>query len=307
MNYKYQLDLEITRLLKFIISYDENFKAFKFNDTWVNEINDHFYKVKITIIMQLLAKYLKHGLKQAEYLEYLKNWISKKLSQIENYELNSIEFFESYTQKISTVNGHSKEPTSNSELFKTYKEDNKLALEQNPDLVNYLNFFSKKINNLKTEQDFEKGLLLYALNTYKDALKDLHGYIYEISNDAEYIDFKSIDLGDWEESTVKEKKHRLGHLNLSKKKVAHFFRILLEENYLVFDEKDDAANRLEMKRFVEDNFTFKNLKKERSAIKTFRREYSEVCSNLSPDVKEHKDFIDKLISKLQTRKDNLKD
>jgi hypothetical protein len=97
------------------------------------------------------------------------------------------------------------------------------------------------------------------------------------------------------------------HFNLDKKSVAHLFLFLLEEKIIVFDEINESKNELKMKQFVEANFTYQNTSKDRVPIKTFSREYSEVRSISSPDVKKHKQFIDSLISLLQQRKNRLKD
>ncbi|GGE44396.1 hypothetical protein [Psychroflexus planctonicus] len=307
MNYKYQVDLNLTKLLKLKIKYNETYETYMLNDTWVNEIDEYFYEDKIGSIKNLIAKQLKYGLKQKEFLEDLSRRIYNKYDRLKNYDLNSLNFFETYPNITFTKDDSEEKPASNASLFENYSNENELAYEKNPVLIGYLNHFSNKLNGLKTKEDFEKGLLLYALNNYKSALWDLHGYISEILNNVDFIDFKNINIEDQVRSAVKKNKNRLGHFNLSKKDVAHFFRILLEEDYLVFDETSDNKNELEMKKFVEANFTFRNHKKERIRIKTFNREYSEVIYKSRPGPKLHRDFIDKLILKLQMRKKNIKD
>jgi hypothetical protein len=305
MNYGYKTDSAVNDLLKFKIKFSETEQTYMLNDTWVNEIDDHSYYEKIDNIKKLLYKQLKGGLKQEEYLQNLLNPIWKKVEVIGDY--NSFEFFKLYSKKILPVHHSDKKPTSNNEFFEKYKKGDNVTSEKNAELFGFLNLHSKKMNNFQTQLDFEKGLLLFAVDTYRQVLMDLHDYIYTIRMNAEFTDFKSLDFEDFEESMAKKKKDRFGHMNLDKKSVAHLFRILIEEDCLVFDETNETNNRLEMKRFVEDNFTFKNTKKERVPIKTFNREYAEVCSSLSPYVKKHKEFIDKLILQLEARKNSLKD
>lgn len=305
MNYGYLTDSAVNDLLKFKIKFSETEQTYMLNDTWVNEIENHSYYEKIDNIKKLLHKQLKGGLKQEEYLQNLLNPIWKKVEVIMDY--NSFEFFKLYSKKILPVHHSDKKPTSNNEFFEKYKKGDNVTSEKNAELFSFLNLHSKKMNNFQTQLDFEKGLLLFAVDTYRQVLMDLHNYIYTICMNAEFTDFKSLDFEDFEESMAKKKKDRFGHMNLDKKSVAHLFRILIEEDCLVFDETNETNNRLEMKRFVEDNFTFKNTKKERIPIKTFNREYAEVCSSLSPHVKKHKEFIDKLISQLEARKNSLKD
>lgn len=304
MDYAYKTEDAINELLKFKINFSETYNTYLFNGMWINEINESYYSEKIVNIKRLLHKQLKNGLKQEEYLQNLLDLIWKKVEYIEKFKCFSTEFFELYSEKITSVNYVHKEPNSNNKLFEIYKAGSKNISSQAYELFNFLNFHSEKLNDFQTPLDFERGFLLYTINAYREAIKSLYSFIYTIHMNAEFTDFKNLKF---EEFSTKKKSERICHINLDKKSVAHLFRILLEEDYLVFNEANETNNRLEMKRFVEDNFTYQNAKKERRPIETFNREYSEVSSSLSPEVKKHKEFIDKLILKLQDRKNKLKD
>jgi hypothetical protein len=253
-----------------------------------------------------LHKQLKHGHKQAEYLQDLLDYIWTKVDYIEDYKYNSFEFFELFSDKISDIISHESIPVSNSDLYEEYKIDPSSETTNESELFNFLRFHSSGMNDFQTEIDFEKGRLLFVLSVYSETLKDLYGFMYSIHMNAEYIDFKSLDFEDFI-IPPKNIKENICHINLNKKSVAHLFRILLEENFLVFDETNENNNRLEMKQFVENNFTYQNNKNQRTSIDTFNREYSEVVSPSSPEVKVHKKFIDDFILKLQNRKSRLKD
>ena len=296
MNYKYKADQAVNEFVKFKIYFCKTYNTYSFNNKWINEIDEYYYLEKIKNIKRLLHKQLKHGQKQAEYLQYLLDHIWNKVDYIEQCKYSSFEFFELFSDKISDITSHESIPASNSDLYKEYKTGSSSETTNEPELFDFLRFHSKEMNDFQTEIDFEKGRLLFVLSIYIEALKDLYGFIYTIHMDAEYIDFKSLDLEDFiiPPKVIKE---RICHINLNKISIAHLFRILLEEDFLVFDETNETNNKLELKRFVENNFTYQNNKNQRTPIETFNREYSEAVSNLSPGVKAHKKFIDELILK----------
>lgn len=306
MNYKYKTDQAVNELVNFKIYFCKTYNTYLFNNKWINEIDEYYYLEKINNIKRLLHKQLKHGQKQAEYLQYLLDHIWNKVDHIEQCKYSSFEFFELFSDKISDITSDESIPASNSDLYKEYKTGSSPETTNKPELFDFLRFHSTGMNDFQTEIDFEKGRLLFVLSIYIEALKDLHGFIYSIHMDAEYIDFKSLDFEDF---IIPSKliKGSICHINLNKKSVAHLFTILLEINFLVFDETNKTNNRLELKRFVENNFTYQNYKNQRTSIETFNREYSEVASNSGYEVKAHKKFIDELILKLQARKSSLKD
>lgn len=306
MNYKYQTDQAVKELVNFKIYFCKTNKIYLFNNKSLNEIDDYYYSEKIKKIKSLLHKQLKHGLKQTEYLQYLLDYIWNKVDFIEGCKFSSFEFFELFSDKILEITDNEYTSSVNNSLYKKYKSDSQPETGNELELFTFLSFHSTKMNDLNTEIDFEKGRLLFVLSSYIDALKDLHGFIYSIHMDAEFIDFKSLDFEEFI-TPSKFKKTSLCHINLNKKSVAHLFRILLEEDFLVFDEINEANNKLELKRFVENNFTYQNSKNKRTSIETFNREYSEVASPSSFEVKAHKKFIDELILILQNRKSRLKD
>ena len=306
MNYKYKTDQAVNEFVKFKIDFCKINNTYLFNNKWISEIDAYYYSEKIKNIKNLLQKQLKHGHKQAEYLQDLLDYIWNKIYYIEDYKYSSFEFFELFSDKISDITSYESIPVSNSDLYKEYKIDSSSETTNESELFNFLHFHSSRMNDFQTEIDFEKGRLLFVLSVYSETLKDLYGFMYSIHMNAEYIDFKSLDFEDFI-IPPKNIKENLCHINLNKKSVAHLFRILLEENFLVFDEINENNNRLEMKQFVENNFTYQNNKNQRTSIDTFNREYSEVVSPSSPEVKVHKKFIDDFILKLQNRKSRLKD
>jgi hypothetical protein len=93
---------------------------------------------------------------------------------------------------------------------------------------------------------------------------------------------------------------------LDKKNIAHLFKILIDEEIFVFDSTSDYQNKLQMKRFVQENFTYLNSKNEKVPISTFNREYSEASSFQDEEIKKQEDVLNRFISLLEARKNNLK-
>lgn len=307
MNYKHEADKELNKFLKFRIKHSQKFKTYMINDKWVNEINEAYYAQLTEDLKNKITKQLKYGLKPVEYLNDILQSTENRIDQLKNYTLDSFNFFESYTKSIKEDFAHEVEPKSNVEFFQLYKNNKELAEKENQDLFNHLSSLEYTGNKIQTLEDFEKGMLLYAINLYLDALWELQGFIYKYLIDPEFIDFKAIEIYENQPPRPLKRENERAHFNLDKKSVAHLFRILLEEEYLVFNEKNQSKNSLEMKRFVEAHFTYQDAKNNRIPIEKFNREYSEVSSFSSPEVKKHKEFIDQLISTLEARKNRLKD
>jgi hypothetical protein len=277
------------------------------NEKWVNEIDEAYYTQITEDLKNKITKQLKYGLKPVEYLNDILQSTENRIDQLECYALDSFDFFESYTKSIKEDFAQDEGPKSSVKFFQLYKNNKELAEKENQDLFHHLSSLEYTGNKIQTQEDFEKGMLLYAINLYLDALWELQGFIYKYLIDPEFIDFKAIEIYEKVPSSNLKQENERAHFNLDKKSVAHLFRILLEEEYLVFNEQNQSKNSLEMKRFVEANFTYQDAKNNRIPIEKFNREYSEVSSFSSPEVKKHKEFIDQLISTLEARKNRLKD
>lgn len=306
-NFAYKTDQAVLELAKFNIEFCKTKKSYLFNNEWVNTDIEYYYNKHIEKIKKLLHVQLKTGLNHKEYLQNLLDNLNKRIDWLLEKNYNLPEFFENYS--IKTVDTGYLQPvvTSNKSSFGNFLNNSAEPDSSEIRVFWFLQLFEKEFNYYKDILDFEKGLLLYTIKSYKHSLSNLYQYIKSIHENVEFTDFKRLDQINFKELEQKQKTERICNFNLDKKSVAHLFRILLEESFLVFDETNETNNRLEMKRFVEDNFTYQNVKKERIPIETFNREYSEVSSPSSSEVKKHKEFIDKLILKLQIRKNTLKD
>jgi hypothetical protein len=306
MNYKYLADKELNSFLKFRIIHNQKFKTYMINDKWVNEINEAYYTQIIEDLKNKITKQLKFGLKPLEYLKDILQSTENRIDQLEGYALDSFDFFESYTKSINEDFTHEKEPKSNVKFFQLYKNNKELAEKENQDLFHHLSFLEFTGNKIQSQEDFEKGMLLYAISLYLDALWELQGFIYVYLIEPEFTDFKAIEIYEKDPTSNLEQGNQRAHFNLNKKEVAHLMRTLLEEGIIIFDNADAFKNRLKMKEFIENNFTYKDPKGEKVPIKKFNREYSEACSPQSDEVSLHKGFILGLVEKLKERTNRLK-
>ena len=305
MNYAYLTNEAVNELLKFKIYYCKTNNTFLFNNKWINEIDEYYYAEKIDNIKKLLHQQLINGLKHAEYLQNLLDLIETKIDQLDKYKFYSFEFFKLYSKKIKTLDSYNTKPSSNIELFEKFKTDSSSINTAESDLFNFLNFKSPNKNFFATELDFEKGIMLHVLSLHSEVLANLHGFIYSIHMNAEFIDFKNLRYEDIEHFYTAQKKDQPCHFNLDKKSIAYLFRVLIEENIIVFNESDINKNVLEMKTFVQNNFTYLNDQKEHIPIKNFNREYSEMKSREEDPVKKQMKTNEFLLNLFEKRKNEL--
>jgi hypothetical protein len=306
MNYVYETDSAIAELLQFKISHSVTNNQYLFNNRLVNEIGEDYYENAVNNIKMLLHKALKNGTNHSEYLQSKLDIIWKHIEYIERYKCYSPEFFDLYSNKIRPVTINENTTFSNTDLYEKYKEDSEQISATENDMFAFLNFHSENLNQYKTQLDFHKGLLLYAIDKYREIVKDLYYFLYSIHMNVEFTDFKNLDFEIFVKSNKTAKPKRLFHFNLDKKSIAHLFKVLIEEDILVFDGTNDYMNTLTMKKFVEDHFTYLNNKNQKVVIKNFNREYAEANSLQDNEINKQEEVLNYLIGILEKRKAYLK-
>ncbi len=307
MNYASQTNRAVFELSKFKVQFCETYQTYLLNNKWANTYSESYFHEQSDLVKSLLCQQLKNGLNHKEYLQNLLDNLENRIDSLDKNKSNSPDFFENYSIKIAYTNIHQQEPHSNQSKYERYLNNQLEPDASEIEFFSFLTFHEKKLNGYKNILDFEKGLLLYTIMLYRDAITNLDDYINSIFMNVEFTDFKNYDFEDFHSLKPQQKNNMVCNFNLDKISVAHLFSILINEDIIMFDELNYAKNNTKMKRFVEQNFTFLNFRKERIAIKTFNREYSEATCVGSAAVKQHKAFIDKLILILQTRKTNMKD
>ena len=296
----------LIRFLKFSIRFSESNTTYSLNNRWVNEIDEFYFMNEAKKVKYHIVKQLRHGLRHEEYLICLVGQVWKRLEYLQKYMHNTPDIIKEFKEIINPERMDDEPLIANISIYDEFINNVSQFKSQDSDRFNYLMLVSKYLNNYETKLDFQCGLLLYAIKKYYKEVNDLHSYLLSLSEKARYIDFKNLTFEGLKESSFDRQNNQLCHFNLAKKGVAQLFRILLEERIVVFDEKDDRNNELQMKRFAQINFTYQHpVTGVRTLIETFNREYSEACNRLSPEKERHEKFIDNLITILKQRKANL--
>lgn len=302
MNYKYEAEGALLRLLKFKIRFSETHEAYLLNDKWVNEIDEDYFKRIAEHAKRLLNKQLKYGLNQEEFLNTVLDRLSNRLQSIRKYHSITPDITKEYSEMKDPVIPHKETPFAHTDWYEKYKKEINLETIFGKDRLNYLEYHSIKLNNYDKQIDFEYGLLSYAIKKYDEAVSSLYSYVFSLVENARLIDFKHLDFDEELLSDDNAKNEQLCHFNMDKKSLAHLMRILIEGNLIVFDEKNERRNLLLMKRFVEKYFTFLNSSKERVSIKSFNREYSETASFQEEEIPKRNKFINDIVVLLEQRK-----
>ena len=306
-NFAHKTNQAIIEFSKFNIEFSEKNKSYLFNNLWINIEIDSYHNEQIDRIKNLLHIQLSAGLNHKEYLQNLLDILNKRINWLLENNYNLPIFFENYSIKKTDYDFLLPARNSNKSSFKKKINNSPVPNSTERQIFWFLELFEKEFNDYKDELDFEKGLLLYSIKSYRHALLILSEYIKSLHQYVEFSNFKGLSIVNSNEVKQTQRNVRICNFNLDKKNVAHLFRILIEEKLIVFDEFSDSKNLTEMKSFVEENFTYQNKKKERMAIDKLNREYSEASWRLEDEDKiRHNKLIDKLVLTLQTRKANLK-
>jgi hypothetical protein len=91
--------------------------------------------------------------------------------------------------------------------------------------------------------------------------------------------------------------------HLNKSDLAQFFYILMDENILFFDDRNEKHNRSMMQKFLQENFTYRGDSGLQVSIETVSKQFSESKGYTYGD--KQLLFLDKIIFLFQKRKEKL--
>lgn len=168
MNYAYKTNTAVYKFSKLKICFSQNHCTYSLNGSWINEIDEKHFKEKIENIKELLHKHLTNGLRHKEFLQDLIDITHNSIDFLNQYNYHTSEFLDFYSNRIKYEYDIQKAPNSNSELYERYKNDFKHKNQKEAELFGFLELHASKLNDYKTQLDFEKGLLLNALSIYKN-------------------------------------------------------------------------------------------------------------------------------------------
>jgi len=247
-------------------------------------------------------------LKNDNYVQSIIDLIENKIEYFEKLNYNSPEFFDKYKGKINIIEESSENYKNNTKLFTLYKL-NEIDNGVNEELFGYLNFLSPKLNNIKTQLDFDKGHFLYFFHSYLLIVKDFNLFLTKLYDHVNYINFTSYQFDDFLSIGIGKGSltHSNYHFNLQKIEIAYLFKILMNENIVSFDLSSESKNKLKMKKFIEANFTYlKQGTTKRIPIKDFNKEYAEAHSSVTQkNINKELIFLDFFIEIFNRRKQEL--
>ncbi len=303
MNLVFKTEDALSKLLVFRIEYFHHLQTYLFKGIWISDIlNDTFLK-EVERFKPVLLNQLKDGLNQEEYLNKVGNRIKEKLELLKKHKIGTIEFIQSYGEFIKPLNEITILPSLDTDLYDEFKVSLKEGKTDETDLFAYLVRFAEGKFNYTQYHEFQIGRLSYVVWNYFTALNELYKYVLTLQENARFIDFKSLKVEDEKVSVVSTRTGVKLHFNLSKINVAYLFRFFLKEQIIVFDDKDERNNELQMKSLVDTYFTYLNKSNERVPMKDFNREYSE--SKDYRNVQKYISFIDSFVTRLELYRDSL--
>ncbi|GAA4281972.1 hypothetical protein [Gaetbulibacter aestuarii] len=306
-NIAYQTRQAVLEFTQCEITFCKKNQSFLLNNQWTRKYTESYFSEKVDTLKNQIVKQLTVGRNQKVYLKELLKLLENRIGWLISKQSTQIIFFKKYRVKVIEANDISAISQSDKLSYDNLSNPSKARNDEDQKIYWFLQSYEGTLTNFDPSRDFEIGLLLYVLRLYKRALRALIEYIKPFHSQADFIDFHRSYGSSGFGSVENDRKDRLCHFNLDKKSVAHFWRILVEEKLIVFDELNESKNLLQLKKFVEDNCSYQNTSKERKQIKTFNREYAEVSARQMPEDKQkHLAFIEELIVILEHRKSSLR-
>lgn len=306
--YTTDLNHKLYMFLKHNISFNTEHNKYIFFDKWANEIDKSYFDEKISEIKQLLHNQLKYGLNNELVLDELVEMTGNKVNWFSETEIYNVSYVDSLALKNKSMDRIPPEQKIVSEFFIDYTEEEMQEYENKFSMIsedeNYfytLTRYAKELNNYQNPADLEKVQLMYCLELYKEAVYEIHQYIYQWQMNLPTTDLSKIDF-EAHETIVNNLKCSS---NWNKKDIARLFQLLSEVGIFYFDNSNSTKNGILMKKFIETNFTYYSTKHGRQhQIESINKEFSNVTAPLYKQ--EQVKFLDNLIDTIKLNRDQLK-
>ncbi|RDI14418.1 hypothetical protein [Flavobacterium sp. AG291] len=305
--YTTDLNNKLYMFLKHTISFNTEHNKYIFFDKWANEIDKSYFDEKISEIKQLFHKQLKHGRNNETVLNDLVEMTGNTVNWLSETEIHKVSYIDSLALKNKSMDTIPPEQKIVSEFFIDYTEEEMLeyenrflALNDDLDYFYTLTRYIKELNNYQKPTDLEKVQLMYCLELYKEAVYEIHGYLYQWQMDLPTTDLSKIDF----EIADRVINNLKCNTSLQKIDLAHLFRFLKESKIFFFDENDPYRNARLMNQFIEDNFNYRDKKGEIVEIKNINKQFSII--NDRENKKNYVSFLTRLIKNITHYRDNTK-
>jgi hypothetical protein len=304
----HEIENQLIAFLKPKIVFNTIYSQFSFNNNWLIDLDENYFKNEAQDILSKVNAHLEVGNDNYEFLDYLAKSINQKLNTIEENKILDINFIDEYVETIKHV--------SNDNILapKAEKYSVELLLDANITLDDERNYYSnireyalifdKYTNPVAVE--FVK--LHYVITIYYSCLLRLFKYIDIIKVNIHAIKPSLFDFTEilakygFSEVVPDYKVKETCHINLSKKDTGVLFLILMEEGIFKFNTHNIKKNKVAMEKFIESNFSYNGDGNNRRVIKNMKQVFSELAS---PKMKAQLPLLDELILVLQQRKNKI--
>lgn len=279
------------------IEFHTKFKKYRFNDYWVDEIDNTYFTERVDELIESLMLVLISSNNNLKIIEEIKIFLSDRINW---FQLKNFKFFNSFAhiEPFITEVNHK----IDYDVVERYTIKDVLNFKTNPDKVEELLLYFLITNKNTTSDykngiDFEKVKLLFVLNLFYDSLLKIEERIdkiltanskYGVINFAPYLkSYNGIAINKC-------------NVDLDKISTAFLFKFFMEERIFYMDNADGISHA-KIKKFAENNFNYTN-KKEKNAypLTDFSKEVSKVkgVTNKAKQL----EVIDMLINKLKAKK-----
>lgn len=298
---------ELYDFLKIDVKYNTKFDQYLFKGQWTYKINDLYFENRLEYLRTLLFKQLKEGQKNKELLLEILDEIKDKFNFFQNWDYNEFAFFEHAGITIGKTGSLTNVPPVEKYSFDYFQNERYLESSKEEDystsddeIYNYRQHLAAAFNAPNaTKREFEQSKLMYCIINFVDNIRVLQNYVESLYVDYDYHNFSANSS----ESFIIKPSVKC-QVNLSKIETAQLFKFLFMEQYITIQD-EDTSEEAYIKKFIELNFTYQNQRtKKHENIKNINKQFSELETN-------HKEsqikLIDNLISKLQARKEIVKE
>lgn len=296
--------------LKPKINFSIKFNEYFYNDKWILDANQEYFNTAVYNIISDINTHLIQGKNNKKFLEEILQIAMLKYQWFNDYDLYDLNTIERINPKIQNVDYNLPNyqiPVSFSISDLENQTERFLEYEnKNPEFISYMEFFRERTNNYENPLDFEKMKVLFTVGLLRKSLNKINSYVDSLKLDLEYLDFANLDfeeiMYEYEiiDFNTNDNSHQKCFTNLSKTDVANLFYFLANEN-IIFINKDIRKNEIAVKKFVEQNFTYKDESGRNMTINRINKEFGRVSL---PENMERLQipFLDDMINRLTAQK-----
>ncbi|HRE78783.1 MAG TPA: hypothetical protein PLL09_13280 [Flavobacterium sp.] len=304
----HEIEYQLITFLKPKIVFNTIYSQFSFNNNWLIDLDENYFKNEAQDILSKVNAHLVVGNDNYKFLDYLAKSINRKLSTIEEDKILDINFISEYVETIKHVSNDNILAPKAEKYSVELLLDGDLTLDEEinyySNIREYAPVFKMYINPL----DIEYVKLHYVITIYHSYLLKLFQYIDIIKVNIHAIKPSLFDFSvilakhGFSEVVPDYNVKETCHINLSKKDAGVLFLILMEEGIFKFNSHNKTKNKVAMEKFIENNFSYTGDGNTRRVIKNMKQVFSEL---VSPKMKAQLPLIDELISILQQRKNKI--